>query len=713
MKLCAEDAFMRKWVIFNFLVIGVGFSPLLAQPIGSWQAHYSYSDARLVATGGQNVMCASANGLFSFNLSTRTSKIYSKIDGLSDQTITAIVYHESKNAWIIGYESGAVDIMSSSKIVNLNLVKNLNQFVNKRINDLYVSGDKVYAASDIGILVIDLNNNAFTDIYREIGINGADVSCSAVIAYDNQLFAITNEGILKGGLNANLLDFSNWEIIAADTANYSHLFVSNNQLFMVLNGTDIYRFNDGFVKTDVTFQDTVKDIIGTNTDYQVLTSSVIYEVSTDQQVSVTFQNLFNSGNAFSFSNNHFLVGDGLSGLIEISANSNEKIIPNAPPSDVIKNIRWENDALYTIYDQIPGLFYHKNGIWHGEINLTYQVNDVAQFNGQLHLATKNNGIYRTQTQDFLSSSTIDNVAVSKLIATSNDLYASFNDPVLKFANVSTWQNHSSLFGQLNSPLSVTKSLGDTFWFTFGTTMGYGALAINVDESESRRITQSSGLPSSQIATIAVDLQDEAWFATNRGIAYLTDATFVFNSDRAFIPFFEGQELFKNENVSSIVFDGGNRCWVSTTRGIWVFSPNFSAIEFRFTAENSPLPTNEIIKMDYASNGLIYILTSKGLVSYKSNSSVGRANHADVKIFPNPASIRTASQMGFSGVAENATLKITTIEGALVQSIRAYGSTASWNLRDISNRAVSIGVYLVFSSTFDGQETYVGKFAIVP
>ncbi len=69
-------------------------------------------------------------------------------------------------------------------------------------------------------------------------------------------------------------------------------------------------------------------------------------------------------------------------------------------------------------------------------------------------------------------------------------------------------------------------------------------------------------------------------------------------------------------------------------------------------------------------------------------------------------------MGLSGLASDVRIKITNVSGQLVRDVNADGGGASWDITDYTGRRVSTGVYLVFSASQDGSETFVGKIAVI-
>ena len=102
-----------------------------------------------------------------------------------------------------------------------------------------------------------------------------------------------------------------------------------------------------------------------------------------------------------------------------------------------------------------------------------------------------------------------------------------------------------------------------------------------------------------------------------------------------------------------------------------------------------------------------------MVSFRSASSFAEETHTeDISVFPNPVDPAYSGQVGITGLARNAMLKITDVKGRLVKDLVAVGGTASWDLTTHTGGQVSPGVYLLFSSTEDGQDTMVGKIAVL-
>jgi hypothetical protein len=168
-------------------------------------------------------------------------------------------------------------------------------------------------------------------------------------------------------------------------------------------------------------------------------------------------------------------------------------------------------------------------------------------------------------------------------------------------------------------------------------------------------------------------------------------------------------LFQNEKVKTIAVDGANRKWIGTTNGVWLISPDGDKIIYRFTVDNSPLPSNTIQKIAVDPiTGVVYVGTSEGLVSFRSTATDGGESNANVLVFPNPVPSGYSGSIAIRGLVENADVRITDISGQLVYRTTALGGQAVWNGHDYTGRTPQSGVYLIFVTNKDGSQTHVGK-----
>jgi hypothetical protein len=227
---------------------------------------------------------------------------------------------------------------------------------------------------------------------------------------------------------------------------------------------------------------------------------------------------------------------------------------------------------------------------------------------------------------------------------------------------------------------------------------------------------SGNLPSNNVHCIAKDKNNNIWIGTDNGIGIVSNCSFSQSQPTvcdATIPIVQYDQfagyLFAGNNVRAITVDGANRKWVGTDDGVWLLSSDAQKIIYRFTTENSPLPSNLIQKIAIDQvTGDVYFGTEQGMVSFRSTATDTNAATSNVTIFPNPVSKDFTGTIAIKGLPLNADVRITDISGQLVYRTTALGGQAVWNGVDYKGHRPQSGVYLVFASSADGTQTHSGK-----
>src|SRR5690606_32310048 len=173
-----------------------------------------------------------------------------------------------------------------------------------------------------------------------------------------------------------------------------------------------------------------------------------------------------------------------------------------------------------------------------------------------------------------------------------------------------------------------------------------------------------------------------------------------------------------ETVYAIAVDGANRKWFGTGSGVFVQSPAGNEEVAVFNTDNSPLLNDRIIDIAIdGTNGLVYIATNGGIMSYRTDAINEEFTHsAEVYAFPNPVRPDYDGPIAIRGLAEDANVKITDIRGQILFETQALGGQAIWDGRDLKGRMAETGVYLVFSTNagtdFSKPDALVTKILVV-
>jgi hypothetical protein len=246
----------------------------------------------------------------------------------------------------------------------------------------------------------------------------------------------------------------------------------------------------------------------------------------------------------------------------------------------------------------------------------------------------------------------------------------------------------------------------------------GLIVFNEEDNRSISLSTVEGrgnLPNNSVNAIAIDKSGEIWVGTNDGVAVFFNPESVFdgNGVDASTPIFENRPLLREEFVTAIEVDAANRKWIGTNNGVWLFSPDGTEVIANFKTDNSPLLSNQIVDIEiHDLTGEVFFATANGIISYRGTATEQENICDDIKVFPNPVKPGYTGFLSAYGLPENANVKFTDINGNLFYETQANGNSVSWNLRDYNGRKGKTGMYLLLSSSEDGEETCVTKFAIV-
>ena len=257
--------------------------------------------------------------------------------------------------------------------------------------------------------------------------------------------------------------------------------------------------------------------------------------------------------------------------------------------------------------------------------------------------------------------------------------------------------------------------------------GYNINGTLTNTADDKRINLKSGenygnLPSENITAIAADFEGEIWIGTDAGFAILYSGNSSFDANpgeydaQRIKVQYEGnvEYVLGSTHITDIEVDGGNRKWVATANaGILLLSPDGSEIIEQHTTENSPLISDIIydLKLDQ-STGELFIITDKGLVSYRTDASYEDPDYASTKVFPNPVRPGYLGPITIQGIRYDSDVKVTDVAGNLIYKTTSNGGTAAWDGNNLEGKPVASGVYFIWTAQNEAKGKKVGKVLIV-
>jgi Two component regulator propeller len=231
----------------------------------------------------------------------------------------------------------------------------------------------------------------------------------------------------------------------------------------------------------------------------------------------------------------------------------------------------------------------------------------------------------------------------------------------------------------------------------GTSAGWGKLSA------------TDGLTSDKVWCLALDREGGVWVGSDQGITIIFDPTNPRQRMAAYHP-------LRDQIVQGIAVDVCDNKWVATKRGVFVLSPDGTSITDSYTVESTEgrLVDDDVNSIAIDNNsGTVYFATEMGLSTLKTAAVEPKAAFDELVFAPNPYIIPSSSELTVEGLVRSSSIKILTVAGDLVRDLQCpCGSVGFWDGRDDRGDLVASGVYLIVAYAEDGAKIATGKLALI-
>lgn len=736
-----------------------------------WKGYFSYNEIVDVDSGTDAVFAATQNAVFSKAITSSDLKIFNSINGLKPESITTIHHSQTANKTFAGNTNGLLLIINSDGSVStkVDIINEVPVPPNKKkINDFYEHEGKLYIATDYGISVMDVATSEFIITYF-IGTSGEETEVLQTTVLNNQIYAVTRSfGIRKGDLaNPNLYDFSQWQTF--DTGFWGGIVTFNNELVAMNADAKTYRYN-GTSFQQVLNQTQAGLKIKTNgTELIVTTQNHVFVLNQAYSQIAHITQIPNYNAIFKAAtvvNGILYIGtekDGLFSAALTNPSVFEAMSPSGPVRNYIFRVKKAPNYLWAVYgdysrDYNPyaldefgiSKFSTDNGWELIPYNDLFQAKSISDIvinpnnPNQVYATSYFSGLLKIENENielFNNTNTGPN-GLESLVVPGSPSYVdirinspafdkdgnlwltnAFVDKAIKVLRSNgQWQSYNladvaptASTGRYG-PMAIDKNR--TKWIP---TLNDGLIAFNENYNNKFIVVNSinGNLADNDVRCVAVDNRNQLWIGTFAGLRVVSVDRFISETELTVnsIIIQEGdlaQELFYQQTILDIAVDGANRKWVSIADGgVFLVSSDGQETIYRFTKNNSPLPSDNIndIEIDGVS-GEVFFATDKGMVSFLGTSTKPSDSLSDVFVYPNPVRPNFVGTVKISGLTDKANVKITDIEGNLVYETTSSGGTIEWDTKAFGKHKVASGVYVIFVASEDALDSTVKKVMII-
>ena len=654
------------------LLLFVFISHQARAAIGDWKAYMSYHDMQEVEQAGNLIFVQASNSLYVYNKNDQSIQTFSKTDYLSDCDIQHIGYNNSAKRLLILYNNSNIDLMNVSnfEVTNLSDYYTASTTGDKAVNDIYMYGKYAYMSNGFGIIKINIADGEVSDTYNlGFKVNWCEIKNNRIYAYSE-----TN-GQYSALLSQNLLDKNNWSKVGNYTAPQKEDKSGLRQTVSTLQPGGPKYNNFGFMKFD---------------NGQLYTCGGVYNVLQDLRRPGCIQLLNNQ--EWNIYEDNFHEAAGNPSYEDINCIDFNPLHPDTlfacgrtglykfANGKFIKHYTYDNSPLVSVFGSdknyvvVQGLTFDREGrLWL-----------INSMNKEKNLLTYQNGTWTALSQNELS--TLPNM--SHLLIDSRNILWFSND---------NWQNPAFYRYDIeNNKLYSTTSF------------------INQDDTK---------LTTYRLKDIKEDRLHNIWLATDAGPILIEKKETTQESPvltQVKIPRNDGTNfadyLLGGVSISAIAIDDGNRKWFGTSNnGVYLISEDNMEEIHHFTSINSPLLSDNIesIAINDAT-GEVFFGTDKGLCSYMSNASKtnSKMTKDNVWAYPNPVKPDYTGLITITGLSFQADVKIVTSNGTLVNQGKSNGGSYTWDGRNKKGEKVASGIYMVETTTNEGNQGTVCKIAII-
>lgn len=770
---------MNKTLLYIILLLIMPFRGIAQIATGEWTAFQSYEEATLVETYGDLTYCLSDGNLYSFNSSDNSISIYNKVNILNDTKIKYIKYAEKYKTLIVAYENGNIDLLiNDEETYNIPYLKDAANIGSKSVTDIYVKDNLAYLAGEFGICIINIDKKEVADTYifntsiQSCGIYNNNIYAAGndglytgnmddnlldpnkwnrtsnsiynkILVFNDRIYGTNNNGLFE------LKEDGNNEKISSESISYSScndnyiIFGRDNMIFIYDKNGNIKSFYRQSNFSDVKYnqqKDTywcacgnlsvnaykIKDGNMTPVYTSIMPDGprrelFYYMNFFDGKLMIAggkhdIPEVFNPGTVMRYSdgewsyleedlskytgnpyynatsiaidprdNNHIFVSSSFGGLYEFRDDKYVNLYTYY--ADESK----KNSTLQSVLPNDP------NPRWYVRV-------DALNYD-------KDNNLWMTNN----SSKTIINVMKS------DGKWVAFDHPEI----ASTPNAEEMIFDSRGYIwLALRRVKTGVFCFDYNNTID--------DTSDDRtkyisNYVNQDGESLGELKTydIVEDKNGSIWIATEKGPLVINNPSKIFDTSGTFsvtqikVPRNDGTNLadylLKDECITAIAIDGGNRKWLGTQNsGLYLLSEDGLETIHHFDTSNSPMFSNYVESLVLnPETGELYIGTDKGLMCYRTDSSEPEETfNESVYAFPNPVKPDFEGVITITGLVYDTDVKITDVSGRIVSSGKSVGGTYAWDGCNGYGRKVPTGIYFVMAADQDGKEGIATKITII-
>lgn len=737
--------------------------------VGTWKSYTDMKSIRDLTIVEGKIWAATSGGVFTYDPVQKKFDIFTNVDGLTTINVTAIASDEAGRVYV-GAANGYIDIYDP-RLRSWTTIPDIARATSKPqrgINKFVPVGDKMYIATDFGVVVFSQSRREFGDAYGTFGQLPSPVKVNDVYFRNDEIWVATDKGVAQASLGAvNLQEPSNWKTYTTSdglpSSNILSLSGFNNAIVAGTASGAAYLSGGSWNTIALPNRTTsILRLMMKSPDTMYLTTSdAIYEMKsfTDVTTYISAKDFALPSNpgftSLRFMDQQFTI-IGTSGGISIidnlisppqlptllkpdGPNSNQFIGLSVDESGILWSGSGRDAAGRGIYSFDGVLWTNYTKESHPVINSDSYVKSNRGANGSRWFNSWGDGLLLLRSNGMFTSYRASNVTGFPGVGSSLNFNVTYNSTI--DSKGTTWTVHYrgsnqvilsaftadsswTFFRNLATPGDeVTKVIVDIYgskWIVINDGVYRGIIIFNEngslkdlsdDKWSAISAVDPTGINASVVTDIVSDLTGDIWIGTDVGLRTIFNPrdpgriTRTCNNTRCNI---EGQY------INSIAIDALNNKWIGTRSGVYVLAPDGSAVLAQYNNANSPLLDNDVKSIVvHPKTGVAYFGTDQGLSSLQTTSVEPKESFSGLLISPNPFHPEQDRTATIDGLVEGSSLKILSVDGSVIADVGTPGGRIGfWDGRTNDGHFAPTGVYFIAAYSPDGSKVGLGKIAVI-
>ena len=221
---------IKRILTLVVIMCSVSILMLAQQAVGQWNLYPTKSTQSgiIYESVGDEVYYMSGSNIFSYDKTTNEIETYNSGNYLSDNGIKNIYYNYDSGYLMIVYNNSNIDLIyDNKKVVNIPDLKNTIMMYSKSINDVAFSDNKIYLATDFGLVIL---NDTKHEVYESYIY---DKVFSKIVKVGDYLMTLIDNKLYTAFIKPGLYDFdASWTAVDMGSVvpqNISHLYAFNSE----------------------------------------------------------------------------------------------------------------------------------------------------------------------------------------------------------------------------------------------------------------------------------------------------------------------------------------------------------------------------------------------------------------------------------------------------------------------------------------------------